>query len=66
MSKFVDHAELKDAVGFKKAFETALAGKIEDAISAKRIDIAQNMFTGEVDMVVHEETEQTYGCGHRT
>jgi hypothetical protein len=44
MTKFTDFAETKDAVSFKEAFEDAVAVKVNDALDAKKAEIAANFF----------------------
>lgn len=44
MTKFVDLAANRDAVGFKDAFDQAIAQKVGDALDAQKVELAVNMF----------------------
>ena len=44
MTRFVDLAANKDAVGFKDAFDQAIAQKVGDALDVQKIELAANMF----------------------
>ena len=55
MTKFVNFAEIKDAASFKDAFENAIAAKVNDALEAKKLEIAVNYFNGGVEIQEEEE-----------
>lgn len=44
MTQFTDLAANRDAVGFKNAFDQAIAEKINDALEVQKIELAANMF----------------------
>lgn len=44
MTQFVDLAANRDAVGFKNAFDQAIAEKIGDALDIQKIELAATMF----------------------
>jgi hypothetical protein len=53
MEKFTNSAYNRDAVSFKDAFEETLASKVFDALEAKKLEVAQNIFNGEVEIKEH-------------
>jgi len=53
MEKFTNSALNRDAVSFKDAFEETLASKVFDALEAKKLEVAQNIFNGEVEIKEH-------------
>lgn len=44
MTQFVDLAANRDAVGFKDAFDQAIAQKVSDALDIQKIELAATMF----------------------
>ena len=44
MTQFVDLAANRDAVGFKNAFDQAIAEKLSDALDVQKIELAVGMF----------------------
>jgi hypothetical protein len=54
-SNFVDFAIEKDAINFENHFNSIVSSKVTDALEAKKLEVAQNFFNTEQEVVETED-----------